>query len=92
MNKEEDYIQQILHELLDICRRSSHIDKGTEETGMENIAHQFVEAIKTIAEKPENLDNLECYLSHHFDVWLEKWADTPEGLTYEMKAFAEMEI
>lgn len=55
-------------------------------------AKVFIEAIKTIAGKHENIDNLECYLRNHFDEWLEKYADTPEGLAHEMKDFAEMEI
>ena len=55
-------------------------------------AEIFVNAIKEIARKTENLNNLESYLSHHFDVWLEKFAYTPEGLVSEMKSFAEMEI
>lgn len=56
------------------------------------ISKQFIEAIKTISEKPENLDNLETYLSHHFSEWLEKFANTPEGITSELKNFAEMTI
>ena len=40
----------------------------------------------------ENLDNLECYLSHHFEAWMKKYANTPEGLTAEMVEFANMEI
>jgi hypothetical protein len=56
------------------------------------IAAEFIQAIKTIAAKPENLDNLEIYLSHHFPEWLEKFANTPEGITSEMKNFAEMTI
>ena len=32
-------------------------------------AKVFIEAIKTIAEKSENIDNLECYLENHFDVF-----------------------
>ena len=55
-------------------------------------AKVFIEAIKTIAENPDNLDNFEFYLAQHFDVWMEKYANTPEGLAYEMKSFAEMEI
>ena len=55
-------------------------------------AKVFIEAIKTIAEKSENIDNLQCYLENHFDVWMEKCAHTPEGLAYEMKSFAEMEL
>jgi hypothetical protein len=58
----------------------------------EQIAHQLTEAIKTIASKPANLENLELYLSYHFSEWLKKFANTPETLTAEMKAFAEMEI
>lgn len=52
----------------------------------------FIEAIKTIAEKPQNLDNLESYLTWHFPEWLQKYANTPENLTAELKHFAEMEI
>ena len=55
-------------------------------------AAQFAAAIKTIAEKPENLDNLEHYLSLHFSAWLEKFANTPETITAELQAFAEMDI
>lgn len=55
-------------------------------------APDFVNAIKTIANKPENLDNLESYLSYHFAVWLEKYANTPEDMAAEMREFAEMEI
>lgn len=58
----------------------------------EHVAKQFVAAIKTIAEKPENLENLELYLSHHFPEWLEKYANTPETLTAEMREFAKMII
>jgi hypothetical protein len=58
----------------------------------EHVAQQFVAAIKTIAEKPENLENLELYLSRHFSAWLEKYANTPEGITAEMREFANMII
>jgi hypothetical protein len=47
----------------------------------EHVAKQFISNIKTIAEKPQNLDNLEIYLSYHFPEWLEKFANTPETLT-----------
>lgn len=59
---------------------------------MEQIAHQFTEAIKTIAGKPQNLENLEYYLSIHFSEWLNKFANTPERITAELKQFAEMEV
>lgn len=55
-------------------------------------AADFINAIKTIANKPENLDNLELYLSYHFAEWLEKFANTPEDMAAEMREFAEMEI
>ena len=55
-------------------------------------AKMFVNTIKELALKEDNLGNLESYLSHHFDVWMEKFANTPESLTSELKQFAEMEI
>ena len=58
----------------------------------EECAKVFVEAIKTMVSKPDNLDNFESYLSYHFDVWMGKFANSPEGLTSEVKHFAEMEI
>ena len=58
----------------------------------DHTAAQFAAAIKTIAEKPDNLDNLEHYLSYHFAAWLEKFANTPETIAAELQAFAEMDI
>lgn len=55
-------------------------------------AADFVNAIKTIANKPENLDNLESYLSYHFSEWLKKYANTHEDIAAEMREFAEMEV
>ena len=49
------------------------------ENHMEQVAEQFVNAIKTIAEKPENLDNLQWYLSYHFEAWVKKYANTPDS-------------
>lgn len=54
-------------------------------------AEILINAIKTIANKSANLDNLESYLSNHFDKWIKQYANTPEGLANEMKAFAEMD-
>lgn len=65
-------------------------------TSVEDINKQsakiFTNAIKQLANKPENLENLESYLAHHFDAWLEKFASKPEDLAFEMDAFATMEI
>lgn len=52
----------------------------------------FTKAIKDIASKPDNLDNIESYLSIHFATWLEKFANTPENIAGELKSFAEMNI
>jgi len=52
----------------------------------------FIEAIKQLANKPDNLRNLECYLEQHYDVWLKKYANTPENMAIEILNFAEMEI
>ena len=59
---------------------------------MEQTAKQFCEALQAIAGKPQNLENLEYYLSIHFSEWLSKFANTPEGITAELKQFAEMEV
>ena len=58
----------------------------------EKEASQFIEAIKTIASKPENLENLESYLSIHFSSWIRKFASTPEDLVFEIQEFANMTI
>lgn len=58
----------------------------------EREAAQFIEAIKTIASKPENLNNLQRYLGMHFDVWTDRYASTPEDITCELREFAEMEM
>ena len=57
-----------------------------------NEAAQFCNAIRELANKPENLQNLESYLEWHFKTWLEKFANTPDGMAAEMSDFAQMEI
>ena len=52
----------------------------------------FCDAIRTMAEKPENIDNLESYLTYHFTTWLERYGNCPENFAMEMKNFAEMEV
>ena len=62
----------------------------------EKLSHEFIKAIRTFAEKPDNLENFESYLGYHFEAWLEKFAHTSkesfESLVSEMKHFAEMEV
>ena len=55
-------------------------------------AAQFCEYIRTLASKPDNLDNLESYLSAHFGDWLKKYAYDPQSMAAEMREFAEMII
>ena len=52
----------------------------------------FCDAIRTMAEKPENIDNMESYLTYGFAKWLKKYANNPEDFAMEMKMFAEMEL
>lgn len=58
----------------------------------EQLANIFTESIKRLAENPAKLENLNCYLSHHFDKWVQKFANTAEGLTSEIKCFSEIEF
>ena len=55
-------------------------------------AKAFVNVIKELASNQKKLDNLENYLSEHFDIWMERYANTPSGIIYELRGFAEMEI
>lgn len=90
-----DDAEWIKNTLIEIAEELNNIDneeEDTEEINREELAEKFINAIKEIASKPDNLDNLECYLSHHFDVWMEKFAYNPESLVSELKHFAEMEI
>ena len=73
---------------MDILANGRRVDLMSNE----ECAKIFVEAIKTMASKPDNLQNFEWYLERHFDVWMEKWANSPEGLAYEVENFAKMEI
>lgn len=58
----------------------------------EQEAAEFCKAIKRLAENPDSLESLECYLSCHFQFWLDKFADTPENIAAELAAFAETEV
>lgn len=62
----------------------------TMERQYEEEARQFCAAIKKLAANEAALDNLESYLSMHFDKWLKHYADYPGGITYELETFAEI--
>lgn len=55
-------------------------------------AQKFCDAIRLMAKKPDNINNLENYLTEHFDIWLKCYGNSPEGIAMEMKTFAEMEF
>lgn len=58
----------------------------------EELAERFVEAVKRISKKEENLNNLQHYLSIHFEQWIERFARTPLAIVCELESFADMEI
>lgn len=55
-------------------------------------ADKFCEAIKVIAERPEALDNLQHYLSHHFPEWLRRFGKCPEDFVFDFNEFATMQF
>lgn len=56
----------------------------------EEEARQFCAAIKKLAANEAALENMESYLSHHFDTWLKNYAGYPGGITDELERFAEI--
>ena len=56
----------------------------------ENEAKRFTEAIRALAKNDDAIDNLKYYLSMHFDIWLQKFANTPESITAELNSFAHI--
>ena len=56
----------------------------------ENEAKRFTEAVVALANNEDALDNLKYYLSMHFDVWMQKFASTPESITAELNSFAHI--
>lgn len=53
-------------------------------------AATLVEAIKRFNGDEEALFNFECCLSNHFEAWLRKFANTPDGMAYELRWFSRM--
>lgn len=57
----------------------------------EEQAKRFIEAIKALAERPANLDNLETYLTYHFANWLHFYG-TPAAIAADLQEFANLKI
>lgn len=56
----------------------------------EKLAALFCDAVKVLASDPAALENLKCYLTNHFDIWLKKYASTPADLSGELWQFANI--
>lgn len=56
----------------------------------EEEAKTMKNAIVTMANNEESLDNFINYLSHHFDEWIEKYATCAEDMASEFKGFSEI--
>ena len=66
----------------------STLDDLRERAANEGLARDFCNALRFFAAHPENIDNLEGYLTRHFASWIARYANSPEGLTSEMMSFA----
>lgn len=58
----------------------------------EQNALELQAAIIALANSPEHMSNFVSYLTTHFPEWLEKYANTPEGLANEFAEFANMKF
>lgn len=67
------------------------IDVKSENKDNQTLATGLCKALRTFAEKPENIDNFEYYLTQHFNKWFGTFACTPDGLVKEFNHFADME-
>ena len=56
----------------------------------EEEAKTMKNAIVTMANNDEALDNFINYLSCHFDEWIEKYANCSENMASEFKRFSEI--
>lgn len=55
----------------------------------EEAAERFCAAIKKLGNDPEKLNSMECYLSCHFQTWLNSYARNPEDFAAEMICWAD---
>lgn len=75
-----------------VCKNGVSCKQTNSPERTAKAAAVFVAAIKEIASKPDNLDNLESYLTQHFPEWLRRYANSPEDIAAELEQFARMEI
>lgn len=58
----------------------------------EKLALILADAITKLAADPDKLGNFVSYLTAHFPEWVQKYANTPEGLASEFHEFANIEF
>lgn len=75
----------------DFPEASSPTPKGQGERYKEE-AREFIQVLQALVGNQDRLENLESYLSYHFDLWLRKYANTPEDITAELSGFAGVEL
>lgn len=82
--------------LLEVAKELEKTDGKDEEQNELNsdmkYAKMFCDAIRTMVDKPDNINNLESYLSNCFTNWLDLYGNNPENISHELKSFAEMKI
>ena len=72
-------------------RKAQQIERGKYIMAKyEEQAKAFCDAIRDFAKSEDAIDNMECYLSHHFPEWLRKYAYDMETLSGELHCFAHM--
>lgn len=69
------------------------IDKLTPEQKKENKenAKNLCNAIKKLANNENSLQNFQWYLEQHFETWLQKYCNTPDGLANGIESFSNIQ-
>lgn len=80
---DDDSVEYSVHSSTDIEAADSY-------NQYEDLAIEFGEAIQKLASDEDHLNNFISYLTQHFPEWLQKFANTPEGLVSEFREFANM--
>lgn len=60
-------------------------------TNNETLSKALCDAIRKFSENPKSIDNMEFYLNQHFELWFNKFVNTPEGLISEMELFSTID-
>lgn len=88
-NAIKEMLEQLWRALRDTDNKTEKKHVSGEEK-YEEEARSITEAIKALAKDETALENFECYLSQHFEIWLSKFANTPSGMASELNSFAHI--